>query len=78
MIDPRVCRNPIALIRYRDKNGGYLYSEEECSRLLEVYLDRAKKLWKEEAETARAQKRKPALPAEKRTGRGRLFWIDSE
>jgi hypothetical protein len=78
MLDPRISKMTIAIIRYRNKNGGFLYSEEECSRLLEFYLDRAKKLWKEEAGTAQTQQRAPELPAWKRTGRGRLFWIDSE
>ena len=78
MIDPRICKNPVLIIRYRNKDGGYLYSEEECLRLLEIYLDRAKKIWEEEAGPARARKRGQTLPAWKRTGRGRLFWIDSE
>jgi hypothetical protein len=78
MIDPRICGNPITLIRYKNKNGEYLYSREECLRLLEIYLDRAKKVWKEEARAAPAHKRGPAPPAWKGTGRGRLFWIDSE
>jgi hypothetical protein len=78
MIDPRISTNPVAIIRYRNKKGEFLYSEEECLRLLEIYLDRAKKLWKEETETARARKRGPEAPAWRPTGRGRLFWIDSE
>jgi hypothetical protein len=78
MLDPRISSNPVAIIRYRNKTGGYLYSEEECSRLLEIYLDRAKKLWQEEGELMPARKRGANPPAWNRTGRGRLFWIDSE
>jgi hypothetical protein len=78
MIDPRICKNPVVIIRYRNKNGGYLYSEEECLRLLEIYVNRARKIWEEEAGTAHVRERGQNLPAGKRTGRGRLFWIDSE
>jgi hypothetical protein len=76
MMDPPIGKNPVAIIRYRNKDGEFLYSREECERLLELYLDRAKKLWEEEAKTA--QQNGPILTAWKETGRGRLFWIDSE
>jgi hypothetical protein len=80
MTDPRIYTNPIPLIRYKGKNGSYLYSEKECLSLLEIFIDRAKKVWKEE----QGKKGKPEtaarreLPAYKPGGRGRLFWLDSE
>jgi hypothetical protein len=80
MTDPRIYTNPVPLIRYKGKNGSYLYSEDECRRLLEIFLDRAKKVWEEE----KGKEGKPGLaigrelPAYKPGGRGRLFWIDSE
>jgi hypothetical protein len=80
MTDPRIYTNPIPIIRHKRKDGTFLYSEEECLRLLEIFLDRAKKVWKEEA----AEKGRPAdtvirgVPVFKPSGRGRVFWIDSE
>jgi hypothetical protein len=80
MIDPRICKDPITLIRFQKKDGSFLYTGEECLRLLEVYLDRAKTVWIEEKIEERERPRKAAesLGAWKPTGRGRLFWTDSE
>jgi hypothetical protein len=76
MIDPRICKNPVILIRMRKNDGAYLYSGEECLRLVEIYLNRAKKIWSEEMERKATARHEPAFG--KPTGRGKLFWTDSE
>jgi hypothetical protein len=54
MLDRRICKNPIPHIRWQTKRGEFLYSEEECLRLLGVYLDRAKRVWQREREAGSA------------------------
>jgi hypothetical protein len=48
MIDPRICNNPVVMFRMKNKKGSWLYSEAECLRMIELILDRAKKIWREE------------------------------
>ncbi|MDR1230718.1 MAG: hypothetical protein LBK61_04885 [Spirochaetaceae bacterium] len=48
MIDPRIGNNPVVMFRMKNKDGIWLFSEEECLRRIEVMLDRAKKIWREE------------------------------
>jgi hypothetical protein len=59
MLDGRIWKDPLTLVRYRNSNGEYLYSEEECPRLFEVYMERAKKIWKAEPEQAEAGPKPP-------------------
>jgi hypothetical protein len=68
MIGPPIGKDPVTIIRFPKQDGEFLYSREECERLLGLYLEKAKKIWKEEA----------AGTTWKPTGRGRLFWIHSE
>jgi hypothetical protein len=48
MIDPRICKNPVGMIRMKNEDGTWLFSEAECLRRIEVILCRAKKIWLEE------------------------------
>jgi hypothetical protein len=48
MIDPRIGNNPVIMFRMKNKDGTWLFSEEECLRRIEVMLERAKKIWREE------------------------------
>jgi hypothetical protein len=66
MTGPSIGKDPVTIIRFPKQDGEFLYSREECERLLGLYLEKAKKRWEEEGTV-----RKP-------TGRGRLFWIHSE
>lgn len=80
-VDPHIARNPIYIIRMRNKDGEFLYTEEECLRLLTVYLNRATIQAKQEnhEEEKRIGLVAPnQVSCYKDTGRGRLFWIDSE
>jgi hypothetical protein len=36
MLDPRISKMTIAIIRYRNKNGGFLYSERKIKGLFDV------------------------------------------
>jgi hypothetical protein len=65
----------------RGKDGSFLYSERECLNLIELILDRARNLWSEEASRERGERGRAAgawAAPGKPTGRGKLFWIDSE
>ncbi|MDR1175363.1 MAG: hypothetical protein LBK83_07845 [Treponema sp.] len=81
MIDPRVSKNPVGLIRMKKKDGAFLFSEKECERWIELIVERTKKLWSEE-EPREGKERGEAAGSEpavwKPTGRGKLFWVDSE
>jgi hypothetical protein len=68
MTEAPIGKDPIGIIRFPKQDGEFLYSREECERLLGLYLEKAKKTWEEAA----------AGTAGKPTGRGRVFWIDSE
>jgi hypothetical protein len=72
MIDPGISRNPVGLIRMRNKNGTFIFSEDECERWIELILDRAKKMWIKEKLPAGSGR-----AVWKPTGRGKLFWVDS-
>lgn len=84
MFDPRIARDPIRLIRQKNKDGSFILLQEECERWVELVLfDRAIALWNkekplelEELEKLVRGLREPARW--KPTGRGKLFWIDSE
>jgi hypothetical protein len=81
MIDPRVSRNPVGLIRMKKKDGTFLFSDAECERWIEVIVDRAKAAWLEEKPPegkARGEAAGKEPAARKATGRGKLFWVDSE
>jgi hypothetical protein len=82
MIDPRISRDPVGLIRMKGKGGAFLYSEKECERWIEmILLDRAVKLWAKEKPPELEQRKEPAGSNPvfgKPTGRGKLFWVDSE
>jgi hypothetical protein len=54
MIDPRICKNPVGMFRMKNGDGAWLFSEAECLRMIEVLLDRAKKIWDKEREGKRA------------------------
>jgi hypothetical protein len=75
-IDPRIAKNPIGIIRMKNKDGGFLFSEEEC--LLAVFVDRAKQLEKAEEGKRIGFSASDKMSYYKDTGRGWLFWIDSE
>jgi hypothetical protein len=78
MIDPEISSNPVGLIRMKKKDGSFLFSEAESERFIEVILDRAKEVWAREKvpEGSKAAGRGTAFG--KPTGRGKLFWVDSE
>jgi hypothetical protein len=48
MIDPRICNNPVVMFRMKNRKGAWLFSEAEYLRMIEVMLERAKKIWREE------------------------------
>ena len=78
-IDTRICKNPIYIIRMKNNDGDFLYTEEECLKLLSVFFDRAKKLAQyEKTEVKKRSGLLAKVSCYKHTGRGRLFWIDSE
>jgi hypothetical protein len=77
-IDSRIAKNPIGIIRMKNKDGGFLFSEEECLRLLAVFVDRAKQLEKAEEGKRIGFSASDKLSFYKATGRGLLFWRDSE
>jgi hypothetical protein len=58
MIDPRICKNPVAMFRMKNEDGTWLFSEEECLRRIEVMLERARKIWIEELFPEREKQRK--------------------
>jgi hypothetical protein len=58
MIDPRIGNNPVVMFRMKNKDGTWLFSEEECQRRIEVMLERAKKIWAEERFLERKKQRK--------------------
>ncbi|MDR0584544.1 MAG: hypothetical protein LBG57_09395 [Treponema sp.] len=62
MIDPRICANPITMFRMKNKDGTWLFDEQECLRMIEVMLDRAKKIWSEEQVLERGKTRKGKQP----------------
>jgi hypothetical protein len=72
-IDSRIAKNPITIIRMKSSDGGFLFSEDECLRLLAVFVEKSRKLEKK----AQPEKNIGWL-GYKPTGRGRLFWRDSE
>ncbi|MDR2370918.1 MAG: hypothetical protein LBD71_05520 [Treponema sp.] len=82
MISPDISRDPVGLIRMKKKDGGFLFDDAECERLLEVYIDRAAGERPPETEPMEGERGGEAAgdaPAfGKPTGRGRLFWVDSE
>ncbi|MDR0731640.1 MAG: hypothetical protein LBF63_08225 [Treponema sp.] len=87
MLDPRIAKDPVRLIREKKKDGEFLFTQEECERWIEMILfDRAVALWAKEKppELERREKSvRTAAPAPtpvfwKPTGRGKTFWVDSE
>ncbi|MDR0583193.1 MAG: hypothetical protein LBG57_02430 [Treponema sp.] len=62
MIDQRICTNPITMFRMKNKDGTWLFDEKECLRMIEVMLDRAKKIWSEELALERGKTRKGKQP----------------
>jgi hypothetical protein len=81
MIDRRISKNPVGLIRMKKKDGTFLFSEEECERWIEVIVDKAKRLWAEEKPPAgkgRGEAARQEAAVWKPSGRGKLFWVDSE
>jgi hypothetical protein len=81
-----ISQNPAAIMRLKRPDGRYLYTDEECYRLTEVWLQRAIKLWETknkkelEKETRRKLEELVRLYTKpsKVTGRGKTFWVDSE
>jgi hypothetical protein len=81
MIDPGISKNPVGLIRMRNKNGAFIFSDDECERWIELILERAKKRWAAEKPpegTGRGKAAGSGRAVWKHTGRGKLFWVDSE
>jgi hypothetical protein len=81
MIDPRMYGNPVGMFRMKNKDGTFLFSEEECLRRIGVMLERAEKAWREAGPPegngiGKAAGSEPAVW--KPTGRGKLFWVNSE
>jgi hypothetical protein len=86
VIDPEISSNPIGLIRMKKKDGTFLFNEAECERWIELILEKAKEVWakgkgpeekKPEPERSGTSGGNEFVPW-KPTGRGKLFWIDSE
>jgi hypothetical protein len=71
--------NPVGMFRRKNQDGTFLFSEEECLRMIGVILDRAEKAWREAGPPAGNGKAAGSEPAAwQPTGRGKLFWVDSE
>jgi hypothetical protein len=65
----------------KKKDGEFLFNEMECERWIEVMIDRAIKLQAAERPQEKEERGKAAGDGSagwKPTGRGKLFWIDSE
>jgi hypothetical protein len=77
VIDRKIGIDSVNLIRMRNKDGSFLFSGEECLRYIEVLMDRSKK-----PPEGKPGGRNPAGSGSvyiwKPTGRGKLFWTDSE
>jgi hypothetical protein len=82
MITPNICKESVGLIRIKKKDGSFLFDDAECERLLEVYIDRVageRPSGVRPPEREKIGKAAGDAPAFwKPTGRGRLFWVDSE
>lgn len=60
MLDPSL-GNPVRMIRMKNPDGTWFFTEEECLRRIEVILERAKQVWRAELILEhKKQKEKPA------------------
>jgi hypothetical protein len=66
VIDPRICQDPVALFRRKNKDGSWFLTDQECYNWVEVILDRAKRVWVEELDSEQKKRVKAAKVRKKK------------